>query len=76
MKGALAVNNNEIIFSSCGLEVVGERVCIPVREEIAKQAKAGFFHCGAWYIPERAATLKRYDEHGAPIYSAQARIPA
>lgn len=70
------MNSSEIIFSSCGLEVVGGRVCIPVREEVAKQAKAVFFHCGAWYIPERAATLKRYDEHGEPIYSAQACIPA
>lgn len=65
--------SKEIIFTSRGLEVVGERVCIPVREEVAKQAKDGFFHCGAWYIPERAATLKRYDEHQNPIYSAKAR---
>lgn len=46
--------SKEIIFISRGLEVVGERVCIPVREDVAKQVKAGFFHCGAWYIPERA----------------------
>lgn len=65
--------SKEIIFTSRGLEVVGERVCIPVREEVAKQVKAGFFHCGTWYIPERAATLKRYDEHWNPIYSAEAR---
>lgn len=67
------MNSNEIIFSSCGLVVVGSRVCIPVLEEIAKQAKAGFFHCGAWYIPERAATLKTYDADGAPIYSTPKR---
>lgn len=70
------MNNSEIIFSSCGLEVVGARVCIPVREEVAKQAKAGFIHCGAWYIPERAATLKTYGADGAPVYSARRRIPA
>lgn len=65
--------SKEIIFTSRGPEVVGERVCIPVREEVAKQVKAGFFYCGAWYIPERSATLKRYDEHQNPIYSAKAR---
>ncbi len=63
----------EIIFTSRGLEVVGGKVCIPVREETAKQAQAGFEHYGVWYIPERAATLKRYDEHRNPIYSAEAR---
>ena len=67
------MNSSDIIFSSCGLEVVGARVCIPVREEVAKQAKAGFFHCSAWYIPERAATLKTYDADGAPIYSTPKR---
>lgn len=67
------MNSSEIIFSSCGLEVVGARVCITVREEVAKQAQAGFFHCGAWYIPERAATLKTYGEDGAPIYSTPKR---
>lgn len=70
------MNSSEIIFSSGGLEVVGARVCIPVREEVAKQAKAGFFHCGAWYIPERAATLKTYGADGSPIYSVRMRIPA
>lgn len=65
--------HDEIIFSSRILEVIGSQVCILVDAAVAKQAKAAFKCCGEWYIPERAATLKRYDEHWNPLYSTKAR---